>query len=34
MTTPARTRLLDRICARLGGWCDVLRGAHTARIPF
>lgn len=34
MTPPARTRLLDRICARLGGWCDVLRRAHAARIPF
>ncbi|MCW2715744.1 MAG: hypothetical protein JWN88_2791 [Frankiales bacterium] len=27
-------RLVDRICARLGGWCEVLRGAHAARIPF
>lgn len=25
---------LDRLCARLGGWCDLLRGAHDARVPF
>jgi hypothetical protein len=25
---------LDRVCARLGGWCDLLRGAHGARVPF
>lgn len=29
-----RQRLMDRLCARLGGWCTVLRGAHSARIPF
>jgi hypothetical protein len=29
-----RRRLLARICARLGGWCELLRGAHAARVPF
>ena len=24
----------DRVCARFGGWCDLLRKAHLARIPF
>jgi hypothetical protein len=24
----------DRVCARLGGFCDLLRAAHHARIPF
>jgi len=30
----AAPRWRDRVCARLGGWCDLLRKAHLARIPF
>ena len=34
-TPPAAPRrVLARVCARLGGWCDVLRAAHWARTPF
>ena len=24
----------DRLCARFGGLCALLRAAHTERIPF
>jgi hypothetical protein len=38
MTTPAPGRgqqgWLHRLCARLGGWCDLLLDTHHARIPF
>ncbi len=30
----ARRAWLDRLCTRLGGWCELVRGAHSARIPF
>ncbi len=33
-TSAPRRRWLDRVCARLGGWCELLRGGHAARIPF
>lgn len=29
-----RRTWLDRLCARMGGWCELVRGAHAARIPF
>ena len=29
-----RLRWRDRLCARLGGACALLRAAHAARIPF
>lgn len=29
-----RPSWLDRFCARMGGWCSLVRGAHSARIPF
>jgi hypothetical protein len=33
--SPSKPLLLrDRVCARLGGFCDLLRRAHAARIPF
>lgn len=31
--TPRRT-WIARLCARMGGWCELVRGAHAARIPF
>jgi hypothetical protein len=31
---PAPVRWRDRLCARLGRWCELLRGTHEARIPF
>lgn len=24
----------DRLCARMGGLCHLLRAAHNARVPF
>lgn len=32
--TTARRSWRDRVCARLGGFCELLRAAHHARIPF
>jgi len=32
--TDTRARWRDRVCARLGGWCELLRRANAARIPF
>jgi hypothetical protein len=32
--TPIRSGWLRRLCARLGGWCDLLLDTHHARVPF
>jgi hypothetical protein len=32
--TPLRTGLLARLCARMGGLCELLRLAHRSRVPF
>jgi len=32
--TPTRPRLRDRLCARMGGLCRLLRLSHDARVPF
>jgi len=31
---PAPRSWRDRLCARMGRWCELLRGTHEARIPF
>jgi len=31
---PSARTWLSRLCARMGGWCELVRGAHAARIPF
>ena len=33
LSTPALT-WRDRLCARMGGLCHLLRAAHDARVPF
>ena len=34
-TTPqSRPRWRDRLCARMGGLCELLRSAHRSGVPF